>query len=91
MLRSDPPTVVRSVTVSATDLNWHAEGVPRVTKVIQSLPALVTSDSALLHILSTIQRAWLCPGNPKEHFVRLLERKPGGKMWSFQGSECICG
>ena len=80
ILRSDPPTVVRSVTVSA-DLTWYAHVlgrvVPRANVVIQSLPAKVSSNSSLLHVLLTIQLARLCPGNPEEDFVQLLERKGG--------------
>lgn len=87
ILGSDPPTVVRSVTVSA-DLTWYAhilgKVVPRANVVIQSLPAKANSKSSLLHILLAIQLARLCPGNPEEQFVRLLERK-GGKACGRSG------
>ena len=60
IMRSDPPTVVRSLTVSA-DLTWYAHilgrVVPRSNAVIQSLPAKANSESSLLHILSTVQSA----------------------------------
>ena len=88
MLRSDALTVVRSITVSA-DLTWYAhvlgKVVPRANVVIQSLQANVSSESFLQHVLLTIQSARLCPGNPEEHFVQLLERK-GGKVYSRSGN-----
>ena len=66
MLWSDPPTVIRSVTVSS-DLHWHAhvlgKVVPRSNSVIQTLPVKVSAESSLLQILTTIQSAKLCPGN----------------------------
>ena len=90
IMRSDPPTVVRSLTVSA-DLTWYAHilggVVPRSNAVIQSLPAKANSESSLLHILSTVQSARVCPGNPEEQFVRLLERK-GGKACGRSGDIC---
>lgn len=68
MQRSDPPTVIRSVTVSS-DLHWHAhvlgKVVPRSNSVIQTLPVKVSAESSLLQILTTIQSAKLCPGNPE--------------------------
>ena len=87
ILRSDPPAVVRSVTVSA-DLTWYAHVlgrvVPRTNAVIQSLQGRVISSSCLVHILSTVQAARLCAGNPEEHFVEVLERK-GGKACDRSG------
>ena len=84
ILRSDPPTVVRSVTVSA-DLTWYAHVlgrvVPRANVVIQSLPAKVTSNSSLLRVLLTIQLARLCPGNPEEDLCSYL--KGWSSAWSF--------
>ena len=87
ILRFDPPTVVRSVTVSS-DLTWYAhvlgKVVLRTNVVIQSLPAKVSSKSVLRQILMTVQSVQLCPGNPEEHFVQLLERK-GGKTCGRAG------
>ena len=78
MLRSDPPTVIRSVTVSS-DLYWyvHVFGkvVPRSNSVIQTLLVKVCAESSLLQILTTIQSAKVCPGNPEEQFVHLFEQK----------------
>ena len=94
IMRSDPPTVVCTLTVSA-DLTWYAHilgrVVPRSNAVIQSLPAKANSESSLQHILSTVQSARVCPGNPEEQFVRLLERK-GGKACGHSGDirMCIC-
>ena len=87
ILRFDPPTVVHSVTVSS-DLTWYAHVLGKVVLrpnvVIQSLPAKVSSESVLRQILMTVQSAQLCPGNPEEHFVQLLERK-GGKTCGRAG------
>ena len=87
ILRFDPPTVVRSVTVSS-DLTWYAhvlgKVILRTNVVIQSLPAKASSVSVLRHILLTVQLAQLCPGNPEEHFVQLLQRK-GGKACGRSG------
>ena len=69
-----------------SDLTWNAsvfgKVVPQTNTVIQTLPAKVTNDS-LVHVLSTIQLARLCPGNPE--FVQLLETK-GGKACDQSGS-----
>ena len=90
IMRSDPPTVVRSLTVSA-DLTWYAHildrVVPHSNTVIQSLPAKANSESFLLHILSTVQLARVCPGNPEEQFERLLKRN-GGKACGRSGDIC---
>ncbi len=57
ILNCNPPSVVRSVTVTS-DLTWyvHVLGkvVPRPNAVIQNLPARVTSETCLLHILSSV-------------------------------------
>ena len=79
MLRSDPPMVIRSVTVSS-DLHGYAhvlnKVVPRSNSVIQTLPVKVSSaESSPLQILKAIQSAKLCPGNPEEQFVHLFEQK----------------
>lgn len=89
ILKFDPPTVVRSVTVTS-DLTWYAhvlgKVVLRTNPIIQSLPAKVSSESTLQHTLLAVQSAHLCPGNPEEHFVQLLERK-GGKACDRSGEK----
>ena len=78
MLRSDPPMVIRSVTVPS-DLHGYAhvlnKVVSRSNSVIQTLPAKVSAESSPLQILKAIQSAKLCPGNPEEQFVHLFEQK----------------
>ena len=63
MLRSDPPTVIRLVTVSS-DLHGHAHILDSYAKINQTLTVKVSGESSLLQILKTIQSAKLCPGNP---------------------------
>ena len=75
LMKSNPPTVTRSVSVKP-DFMWyvHVTGrvVPRGNEVIQRLPAKVMSLSVLRDILSLIKAARTCPGNPEEHLVKIL-------------------
>ena len=36
-------------------------------------------------VLSSIMKANLCPGSPKDHFVQLLENCTGGKRYNRSG------
>lgn len=72
LIKSDPPTVTRSVSINA-DFTWyvhtHGRVVPRDNDIIKQLPEKVASISVLKDILSAIKAARTCPGNPEERFV----------------------
>ena len=87
LMKSNPPTVTRSVTLNP-DFTWfvhvHKRVVPRDNEVIQRLPERVTSVSTLTEILIAVKAARKCPGNPEEHFVQILEKR-GGSVVGING------
>ena len=87
LIKSNPPTVTRSVSVNA-DFTWYVHAnkrvVPRNNEVIQRLPEKVTSVSTLTDILINVKAARICPRNPEEHFIQVLEKR-GGSVVGING------
>ena len=69
---SNPLVISISVSVQP-DLTWYVyvtgNVVPRGNEFIQQLPHSITSLKA---ILSAVESAQLCPGNPEQHFVEIM-------------------
>ena len=88
IMGDNPPTVIRCVEV-CLDLSWQAyvfgQQLVKTTTVIKELPTTIYSEGCLHQVLSVIQKANTCPGNPEDHFVRLLENCMGGKKYSRAG------
>ena len=87
LMKSSPPQVARSITVQA-DFSWYAHVtgrvVPRSNQTIQQLPQKVADETTLITVVSAIESARICPGNPEERFTQLLEKR-GGSVQGIGG------
>ena len=87
LMKSNPPTLTRSVTLNP-DFTWfvhvHKRVVPGDNEVIKWLPERVTSVSTLTEILIAVKLKLLA--NALEiHFVQILEKR-GGSVVGINGS-----
>ena len=69
-----------SVTVSS-DGTWNAyfnsKRIPVTCSILSKYPPKITSQTMLLEVITEIDRAFLCPGNPDNAFVDIYKRKDG--------------
>ena len=80
LVMSNSLVITTSVSVQP-DFSWYTyvtgNVVPRGNQIIQHLPEKVNTITSLKAVLSTMESARICPGNPEEHFVEMVERKGG--------------
>ena len=74
---SQPLVISHTVTVN-DDCTWsvlvHGHSVAKSCKALAFLPDKINFD-CLQQLLSTLDKCWLCPGNPDKHFMKMARSR----------------
>ena len=80
--------ITRSIVIHA-DLTWEAfvnkRKVPAASQLLINFPSPVTSPNMVQDLLTTLDQAAWCPGNPDPDFASICKRR-GGMMRNSRGN-----
>lgn len=70
---------------------FHGHKISATNVILSALPMHIHSTAILQNIISAIDEAVLCPGNPDEKFVDVCKRRPNAQICGERGTGNIVG
>ena len=70
---------------------FNGQMISATNSILSALPKHICSTATLQEIISAIDKAVLCPGNPEENFVDVCKRRPNAQICGERGIGDIVG